>query len=413
MSNCDPNQVQITAEAAARRSRGKLVAYLAARSGDLESAEDALSEAFATALATWPRDGCPSNPEAWLLTVARRKLIDQHRGHREDAASDELEQAASALQTAPSEELPDRRLALLFACAHPSIDPLVRAQLMLQVILGLEAAQIASAFLVSPSAMAQRLVRAKAKIRESHIPFRIPSIAELPERLEAVLDAIYACFAEGWLDAAGTDVARRELAGEANFLARLLATLLPGEPEVLGLLALMLYAEARRLARRGPAGQFVPLAQQDTALWNAPMIEEAESTLRAASRTGQIGRYQLEAAIQSAHVERRRTGLVNWSAVVALYDALVAITQSPVAKINRSIAISELEGAASGLQALRAMEDDPRLRSYQPFWAARAELLARLGRHAEAAHAYEIAAGMESDPAVRQYLEHKRSALPI
>lgn len=411
MSNCDQNQVQLTAEAVARRSRGKLVAYLAARSGDLESAEDALSEAFATALATWPRDGCPSNPEAWLLTVARRKLIDQHRGRREDAATDELEQAASALQTAPSEELPDRRLALLFACAHPAIDPPMRAPLMLQVILGLEAAQIASAFLVSPSAMAQRLVRAKAKIRESHIPFRIPAIAELPERLEAVLDAVYACFAEGWLDAAGTDVARRELAGEAIFLARLLAELLPGEPEVLGLLALMLYAEARRPARRGPAGEFVPLALQDTALWDVPMIDEAEALLRMASRTGRIGRYQLEAAIQSAHVERRRTGTVNWSAIVALYDALVVITHSPVAQINRAIALAELEGATAGLDSLSAIEGDPRVRSYQPFWAAQAELLTRTGRHAEAAHSYEIAAGMESDPAVRQYLEQKRAAL--
>jgi RNA polymerase sigma-70 factor (ECF subfamily) len=413
MSDCDPNQVQLTAETVARHSRGKLVAYLAARWGDLESAEDALSEAFATALATWPRDGCPNNPEAWLLTVARRKLIDSHRGRREDAATDELEQAAGALETAVAEELPDRRLALLFACAHPAIDPAMRAPLMLQVILGLDAAQIASAFLVSPSAMAQRLVRAKAKIRESGIPFRIPTIAEMPERLAAVLDAVYACFAEGWLDAAGTDVARRELAGEAIFLARLLSTLLPGEPESLGLLALMLYAEARRPARRGPAGEFVPLAQQDTALWDAGMIEEAEGALRRASRTGQIGRYQLEAAIQSAHVERRRTGAVNWSAIVALYDALVAITQSPVAEINRAIAVSELEGAAAGLEALSAIEDDARLRAYQPFWAARAELLARIGRPAEAAHAFEIAAGMESDPAVRQYLEQKRAKLAL
>jgi len=409
----DHDEAYAAAEGLARRSRAKLVALLAARSGDLESAEDALSEAFAMALATWPRDGCPGNPEAWLLTVARRKLIDRHRGQREDAATDELERLADAVERAPHEEFPDRRLALLFACAHPAIDPAMRAPLMLQVILGLEAAQIASAFLVSQATMAQRLVRAKAKIRESGIPFRIPTIAEMPERLEAVPDAAYACFAEGWLDAAGTDVARRELAGEAIFLARLLSTLLPGEPEALGLLALMLYAEARRPARRGPAGEFVPLAQQDTTLWDAGMIEEAEGALRRASRTGQIGRYQLEAAIQSAHVERRRTGVVNWGAIAALYDALVAITQSPVAEINRAIAVSELEGAAAGLEALSAIEDDARLRAYQPFWAARAELLARSGRPAEAAHAFEIAAGMESDPAVRQYLEQKRAKLAL
>lgn len=413
MNPLDHDGAYAAAEGVARRSRAKLVALLAARSGDLESAEDALSEAFAMALATWPRDGCPRNPEAWLLTVARRKLIDRHRGQREDAATDELERLASTLERAPNEELPDRRLALLLGCAHPAIDPAMRAPLMLQVILGLEAAQIASAFLVSPAAMAQRLVRAKAKIRQSGIPLHIPAIAELPERLEAVLDAVYACFAEGWLDAAGTDVARRELAGEAIFLARLLAELLPGEPEVLGLLALMLYAEARRPARRGAAGEFIPLAQQDTALWDAAGIDQAETALRAASRTGQIGRYQLEAAIQSAHVERRRTGVVNWSAIVALYDALVAITQSPVAKINRAVAVAEVESPADGLEALSAIEDDSRLRSYQPFWAARAELLARCGRHAEAAHAFEIAAGMERDSAVRQYLEQKRSTLAL
>ncbi len=404
---------QAATETVARRSRGKLVALLAARSGDLESAEDALSEAFAAALATWPRDGCPANPEAWLLTVARRKLIDRHRGQREDAATDELEQLAATLDRALDEDLPDRRLGLLFACAHPAIDPAVRAPLMLQAVLGLEAAQTASAFLVSPAAMAQRLVRAKAKIREAGIPFRIPSREELPERLEAVLDAVYAGFSEGWLDAAGTDVARRELAGEAIFLARLLAGLLPGEPEVLGLLALMLYAEARRPARRGPEGEFVPLAEQGTALWEAVMIEEAEAALRSASRAGLIGRYQLEAAIQSAHVERRRTGAVDWRAVVALYDALVALTGSPVASINRAVALAQVEGPAAGLEALEALDADARVRSYQPWWAARAELLARTGATEEARHAFEVAAGMERDPAVREYLDRKRAALRL
>ncbi|HWE85414.1 MAG TPA: DUF6596 domain-containing protein [Terracidiphilus sp.] len=401
---------QAATEIVARRSRGKLVALLAARSGDLESAEDALSEAFATALATWPRDGCPANPEAWLLTVARRKLIDRHRGQREDAASDELEQLAATLDRAPEDELPDRRLGLLFACAHPAIDPAVRAPLMLQAVLGLEAARIASAFLVSPAAMAQRLVRAKAKIREAGIPFRIPVREELPGRLEAVLDAVYAGFSEGWLDAAGTDAARRELAGEAIFLARLLEGLLPGEPEVLGLLALMLYAEARRPARRGPEGEFVPLAQQDSSLWDAAMIEEAEAALRTASRAGLIGRYQLEAAIQSAHVERRRTVAINWRAIVLLYDALLALTGSPVGSINRAVALAEVEGAAAGLEALTALANDARVRSYQPYWAARAELLARTGAMDEALHAYEIAAGMERDPALRRYLEQQRVA---
>lgn len=405
------DETHAAAETVARRSRGKLVALLAARSGDLESAEDALSEAFAAALTAWPRDGCPANPEAWLLTVARRKLIDRHRGQREDPATEELKSLAATLDRSPEDELPDRRLGLLFACAHPAIDPSVRAPLMLQTVLGLEAAQIASAFLVSPSAMAQRLVRAKTKIREAGIPFRIPARDELPERLEAVLNAVYAGFSEGWLDAAGTDVARRELAGEAIFLARLLASMLPGEPEVLGLLALMLYAEARRPARRGPEGEFVPLAAQDTALWESSMIEEAEAALRAASEAGVIGRYQLEAAIQSAHVGRKRTGSVDWPAVVALYDALVALTGSPVASINRAVAVAEVEGAQAGLDELSALDTDVRVRWYQPYWAARAELLARTGATEEASHAYEVAAGMERDPAVRQHLEDRRAML--
>jgi len=405
------DETHAAAETVARRSRGKLVALLAARWGDIETAEDALSEAFATALATWPRAGCPANPEAWLLTVARRKLIDLHRGQREDAATDELENLAATLSAGTENKLPDRRLGLLFACAHPAIDPAVRAPLMMQAVLGLEAAQIASAFLVSPAAMAQRLVRAKTKIREAGIPFRIPARDELPERLEAVLDAVYASFSEGWLDAAGTDVARRELAGEAIFLARLLASVMPGEPEVLGLLALMLYAEARRPARRGREGEFVPLAGQDTALWNAAMIKEAEAALHTASRAGIIGRYQLEAAIQSAHVERRRSGRVDRPAILALYHALLALTASPVGSINRAVALAEVEGPAAGLAALEALNQDARLRSYQPYWAARAELLARAGALEEARHAYEVAAGMERDPAVRQFLERRRAML--
>jgi RNA polymerase sigma-70 factor (ECF subfamily) len=396
----------ITAEAVARRSRGKLVAFLAARSGDLAAAEDALSDAFASALSVWPREGCPANPEAWLLTVARRKLIDNHRRQRETADSEELELLADTMGFAAAEhELPDRRLALLFACTHPAIDPAVRAPLMLQVVLGLEAAQIASAFLASPAAMAQRLVRAKAKIRDAGIPFRVPDRSELAGRLEAVLDSIYACFAEGWIDAAGTDMARRELAGEAIFLGRLLAELLPDEPEVCGLLALMLYAEARRPARRSAEGKFVPLKLQDRSLWDAAMIEEAESALRQASSAGVIGRYQLEAAIQSAHIEGARTRSISWSAIVTLYDALVELTGSPVASINRAIAVAEVDGPIAGMGALNEVSADPRMSAYQPYWAARANLLARTGARDEARRAYEIAMGLERDPAVREYLQ--------
>jgi predicted RNA polymerase sigma factor len=399
--------VTVTAYAAAEvvavRSRGKLIAYLAARFGDVAAAEDALSEAFASALSVWPTQGCPDNPEGWLLTAARRKLIDHIRRNRE-TSNDDIEQLADALIAVADDEIPDRRLALLFACAHPAIDPAIRAPLMLQVVLGLEAAQIASAFLVSPAAMAQRLVRAKTKIREAGIPFRIPERNELPDRLESVLDSIYAGFAEGWVDATGADPARRELAVEAIFLGRLLTQLLPDEPEVWGLLALMLYAEARRPARRTPEGEFVPLRSQDTTLWDWGMIEEAEAALHYASRTRRIGRYQLEAALQSAHVEGTRTGSVSRAAIVSLYDALVRLTSSPVAFINRALAVAELHGPEAGLAALEAAGADRRVESYQPYWAARANLLGRTGSHDAARHAYQLAIGLESDPAVREYL---------
>lgn len=405
--------VHVTAEAVARHSYGKLVAFLAARSGNLAAAEDALSEAFAAALADWPVSGCPANPEAWLLTVARRKLIDSARRTKNEAPSDELELAADVLpEIPPDQEIPDRRLGLLFACAHPAIEAAIRAPLMLQAVLGLDAARIASAFLMSPAAMSQRLVRAKNKIRIAGIPFRVPERAEMGERLETVLDAIYAAFAEGWLDAAGTDASRRDLAEEAIFLGTMVAELLPDEPEALGLVALILHAEARRKSRRNAAGEYVPLAEQDMALWDAALIARAETALRRACTMNSIGRYQLEAAIQSAHVERRRSGCANWQALVRLYDGLVAITGSPVAALNRALAIAEIEGAAAGLAALDGVQTDSRMMEYQPYWAARAELLARSGAWSDARHAYEIARGLECDPSMRQYLERRSSALP-
>ena len=397
--------------AVAQRSRAKLVAFLAAQSRDVAAAEDALQEAFAAALEKWPSQGCPENPEAWLLTVARRKLIDHLRRDRSTGDPEELERLAAA--EAEEIEIPDRRLTLLFACTHPAIDAAIHAPLMMQVVLGLEAAQIASAFLVSPAAMAQRLVRAKAKIRHAGIPFRVPERGQLAERLNSVLDAVYAGFTEGWIDAAGSDEARRELAGEAIYLGRMLTELLPSEPEAWGLLALMLYAEARRPARRNQAGEFVPLTEQETRLWDAPMIEAAEAALKRASGFGRIGRFQLEAAIQSAHVERRRTGDVAWGAILELYDALVELTGSPVAQINRTVALAELEGAGAALAALAAVEGDPRVQAYQPYWAARARLLALKGNRSEARNAYEIAIGMESDPAVRRFLEKKRTQLEV
>lgn len=403
-----------TAEAVARRSYGKLVAFLAARTRDVAAAEDALSEAFAAALADWPVHGIPKQPEAWLLAVARHKAVDAaRRRHTRDAAANDLRLMTDEIESrmASASEIPDERLALMFACAHPAIDAGVRAPLILQTILGFDAATIASTFLVAPATMGQRLVRAKQKIAMAGIPFRMPEKADLPERLDAVLEAIYATFAEGWSDPTGTEARRRNLAEEGIWLGRLVASLLPDEPEALGLLALMLYAEARRPARRDAQGDYVPLGEQDMALWDGDLISEAEALLRAASAKGALGRYQLEAAIQSAHVVRRLTGQSDWGAIEHLYDALFALTRSPVVAINRAVAIAETRGAASGLAALDILGEDPRLSTYQPYWAARAGLLVRTGAAAEADRAYELAIGLESDPAVRRFLERRREAI--
>jgi len=407
-------QARSTADAIARRSYGKLVAFLAARTRDVAAAEDALSEAFAAALADWPAKGCPSNPEAWLLTVARRKTIDAARRRRTGAAaSGELQILAEELEAAAARpEIPDHRLALLFACAHPSLDVGIRAPLMLQAVLGLDAKMIASAFLMSPAAMSKRLVRAKTKIRQAGIPFSIPEREELSGRLDTVLDAIYAAYAEGWTDPGGTDVVRRDLTEEAMFLARLVTELQPEASEALGLLALMLHAEARRRARRKDDGDYVPLAEQDPALWDAPMIAEAEALLRRAGALGSIGRYQLEGALQSAHVHRCRASQANWAEVVQLYDALFALAGSPVVAINRALALAEVRGADAGLAAMPEVTADARLAEYQPYWAARAELLVRTGVHDEARRAYEIAIGLERDPAVRRFLQQRLSILP-
>jgi len=403
-----------TAEALARRSYGKLVAYLAVRTGDVAEAEDALSDAFAAALSDWPATGLPKNPEAWLIAVARRKRIDAARRRASGAAAaGYLRLIAEELQVAATSEtrIPDERLALMFACAHPAIDASVRAPLILQAVLGFDAATIGSAFLLAPATMGQRLVRAKQKIKQAGIPFRVPERAELGERLDAVLAAIYAVFAEGWSDPAGTDSRRGNLAAEGIWLGRLVASLLPEEPEALGLLALMLHAEARRGARRGARGDYVPLADQDPAAWDAGMIEEAEALLIRASRMGAIGRYQLEAAVQSAHAARRRTGRADWAAIERLYARLYAITRSPVVAINRAVALAEMRGPAAGLAALDDLAKDARLAEYQPYWAARAGLLARTGAIDAAEQAYERAIGLESDPAVRRFLQQRRTEL--
>jgi len=414
MSRKDGENVREAAEKVARRSYGKLVAFLAARTGDVAGAEDALSDAFAAALSDWPSSGIPDRPEAWLMTAALRKVIDASRRQRrsENAAAhqrliaEELNAAAKHAQ-----EIPDDRLSLMFACAHPAIEPAIRAPLTLQTVLGFDAATIASAFLVSPAAMSQRLVRAKNKIKQAGIPFRLPERAELRERLDAVLDAIYAAFTEGWSDPAGTEARRRNLAEEGIWLGRLVVMLLPNEPEALGLLALMLHAEARRGARRNAYGEYVPLAEQDTALWDISLIDEAEVLLSRANGLGATGRYQLEAAVQSAHAVRRRTGQSDWHAIELLYAALSALTNSPVVTINRAVALAEINGAAAALAELDALAVDDRLAEYQPYWAARAELSARAGKIGAADHAYERAIGLEANPAIRDFLQKRRTEM--
>ena len=399
------------AETAARTSYGKLVAFLAAQTRDVAAAEDALADAFAAALEDWPRNGCPDNPEAWLLTVARRRAIDVTRRQiRGQAIHRELAILAEWSEEVPH-EIPDRRLGLMFACAHPAIEPGMRTALILQAILGLTAAAIASAFLVSPAAMGQRLVRAKTKIRQAGIPFGVPEKHELAERLEAVLDAVYAAYTRGWTDPAGGDLKRRELAGEALFLGALIIELMPDAPEALGHTSLMLHTDARRAARRGNDGTFIPLAEQDAALWDEEKIHRAEELLRRAGSHGAPGRYQLEAAIQSAHCHRIRDGADNWPEVKQLYDALWSLTGSPVVAVNRAMAMAESDELPAALDALETLSQVEQMRQYQPFWAVRAELFARAGNAREARRSFEVAIGLEEDPAVRRFLQKRQARL--
>jgi len=394
------------AELAARVSYGRLLAYLAAQSRDLTAAEDALGEAFVAALETWPRAGVPDKPEAWLLAVARRRLIDGARHARvEDVAAAALRIVVDrAEQEASSKALfPDERLKLLFVCAHPAIDPAARTPLMLQTVLGLDAARIASAFLVAPAAMGQRLVRVKAKIRDAGIRFEIPEPRELPSRLEAVLQAIYAAYGSAWEDVAGADPRRQGLAEEAIWLGRLVTRLLPDEPEGQGLLALMLHCEARRGARRDAEGRYVPLTRQDVALWSQPLTEEAEEILAAASTAMKPGRFQLEAAIQSVHAQRAVTGHTDWEAIALLYEGLIRLAPTIGARVGSAAALAKAKGDDAGLAALEAIPPEA-VTGYQPYWALSAHLLKRLGRPAEASEAYARAVGLSEDPAVRDFL---------
>lgn len=402
------DEARRSAERAARFSRGRLLAYLAARTRDVAAAEDALAEAFARALEIWPRDGVPVKPEAWLLTVARHRLADLARhGAVKDAAEPTLRLIGEAEREIDA--FPDDRLKLLFVCAHPAIDEGARTPLMLQTVLGLDAARIASAFLVAPSAMGQRLVRAKAKIRAAGIAFVVPEAAELPERLETVLEAIYAAYGSGWGAPGAADARQRDLAEEAIDLARLVTALLP-RAETFGLLALLLHCEARRRARRTADGRFVPLEEQDIGLWSRPLIVEANRLLARAADQRSIGRFQVEAGIQAMHARRLFGEATDWLAIADLHAALVRLHPTVGALVGQAAALGEGGRAGDGLAVLDVLTSDT-VSAYQPYWATRAHLLRLTGAVQDAAVAYERAIGLSEDPAVRAFLQTRRATL--
>jgi predicted RNA polymerase sigma factor len=409
MSETDHEVVHRAVERVARESYGRLVAYLSVHTHDLGAAEDALSEALLAALKAWPRNGVPQNPEAWLMTSARHSIIDDVRHRRVVSESEPTLQLlkGDSVEPALSNQFPDERLKLLFVCAHPAIDPNMHTPLMLQTVLGLDAERIAGAFLISPKTMGQRLVRAKTKIRDAGIRFEIPDQRDLPQRIDAVLEAIYAAFGIGWDDAAGIDQRGRDVSEEAIWLARVLRQLMPNEAEVCGLLSLMLYCEARRAARRGRDGRYIPLSEQDPKLWSLSLIEEAERHLAEAARRGRAGRFQLEAAIQSVHAERASSGRVEWGAIARFYEQLNRIAPTIGRLAGYAAALAEAKGAEAGLAVLDAIDQDAVV-TYQPYWAVRAHLLQRLGKNAEAERAYDRAIGLAEDRAVREFLIQKR-----
>lgn len=395
------------AERVARESYGRLVAILATQDRDIAAAEDALAEAFASALRVWPEQGVPANPEGWLVTAARNSRRNAARAARIRllAEPEILRWIEEAEAAAPS----DDRLRLMFVCAHPAIDPAARTPLILQAVLGIDAARIARAFLVPPATMSQRLVRAKARIRDAGLTFALPEADDYASRLGAVLDAIYAAFGAGW-DGLDTGDDPAALTGEAIWLARLIVHLLPDEPEPKGLLALMLYCASRRAARRDARGRFVPLDQQDARLWDRTMVIEAEGLLTRAAQAGRFGRFQCEAAIQSVHVQRPITGQLNLSALRTLYDLLVEQTGSLGAQIGRAVVLAEGGDPASAAAALDALPID-RVARHQPWWVARARVAALAGNPALQREFLRHAIDVTEDPAMRDFLEDQYLAL--
>jgi predicted RNA polymerase sigma factor len=398
-----PIEVRARLAELTRDSYGRLLAVLAAPTRDLAAAEDAMADAFERALTHWPNDGIPANPEGWLLTVARNRLRDlwKSSGYRMTEPLDEIDYASTSLDD-DMPAIPDRRLELMLVCAHPAIAPNIRTPLMLQSVLGVEAAAIATAFAVEPATMAQGLVRAKKRIRDAGIPFMLPERDDLAVRLPAVLEAVYGAYSIDWqLPPQGAAI--ESLSAEALHLALVLAELLPDEPEVLGLAALVCLSEARRPARRTADGAFIPLDEQDTDLWDAALITRGEGLLRRAHHHHTPGRFQYEAAIQSAHCARATQGGVDLNALSKLHRALLRMAPSLGAAVAAAAVDGELDGPDAGLRGLAAI-DDPAAARFQPYWTTRAHLLAEAGRGGEAAAAYRRAIDLTADPGVADYL---------
>ena len=390
-----------------REEYGRAVSVLVRAFGDIDLAEEGVQDAFAIAAQRWPDGGPPPSPAGWIITTARNRILDRLR--REATREDRQAQAVLLHQREePDEELAvqDDRLRLMFTCCHPALAPAAQVALTLRLLGGLTTPEIARAFVVPEPTVAQRIVRAKAKIRDDHIPYRVPSSAELPDRLRPVLAATYLVFNEGYAATSGDQLARPDLCREAIRLGRVLASLLPDEPEVLGLLALMLLIAARRPARTAPDGSLVPLPEQDRALWDPDEIAEGQALVRSCLRRNAPGPYQVQAAINAVHADAPSAAATDWRQILALYDQLLDLDRSPVVALNRAVALAEVEGAEAGLAALEGLP----LEEYYLLHAVRADLLRRLGRSAEAAAEYESARALTDNEAERAFLRRASAA---